>query len=273
MLGHWGINIVQPICKILQMLTVGRHGGVAFDSDPSPEESVELEPLIIVFRERDDGAIDVALEIESVHQEEEKATPLFVVRLREAEKNWNMEFDIGDRGEGKMRGFFRSGVEGEMLNEDGASVSSPVDHFGDEDDMTAEEQLNRSTRNGRPEETSEASELQTVDLVDRPAVHGRPSERQKDGPLGVQPTVDVVDRSDNHGRLSEGQKHNLERDDETVDRVEENGRPSLRQKEDAREPLQTVDPVDRSTVDPVDRPLSRTQQRPWGVVSGKGAQM
>ncbi|VFQ62037.1 unnamed protein product [Cuscuta campestris] len=118
-------------------------------------------------------------------------------------------------------------LSGEMLNEDGASVSSLVDHFGDEDDMTAEEQLNRSMRNGQPEETSEASELQTVDLVDRPAVHGRPSERQKDGPLGVQPTVDVVDRSDNHGRPSEGQKDILQRDDETVDRDEENGRPSL----------------------------------------------
>ncbi|VFQ83674.1 unnamed protein product [Cuscuta campestris] len=138
-------------------------------------------------------------------------------------------------------------LSGEMLNEDGASVSSPVEHYDNEDDMTAEEQLNRSTRNGRPEETSEASELQTVDPVDRPAVHGRPSERQKDGPLGVQPTVDVVDRPEDHGRPSEGQKDNLQRDDETVDHDEENGRPSLRQKEDAQEPLQTVDPVDRCT--------------------------
>ncbi|VFQ76670.1 unnamed protein product [Cuscuta campestris] len=54
----------------------------------------------------------------------------------------------------------------EMLNEDGGSVSSPVEHFDDEDDMTAEEQLNRSTKNGRPEETSEASELQTCPIQD-----------------------------------------------------------------------------------------------------------
>ncbi|VFQ71940.1 unnamed protein product [Cuscuta campestris] len=84
--------------------------------------------------------------------------------------------DQAGRGNGRGRG--RGAARGEMLNEDGASVSSPVDHFDDEDDMTAEEQLNRSTRNGRPEETSEASELQTVDLVDHPAVHGQPFERQ-----------------------------------------------------------------------------------------------
>ncbi|VFQ81437.1 unnamed protein product [Cuscuta campestris] len=84
--------------------------------------------------------------------------------------------------------------------------------------MPAEELLDRSTRNGQPEETSEAGELQAVDLVDHPYVHGRLSEREKDGPLGVQPTVDVVDRSDDHGRPSERQKDMLQRDDETVDR-------------------------------------------------------
>ncbi|VFQ67140.1 unnamed protein product [Cuscuta campestris] len=70
------------------------HGRADGGQDPSLEESVKLEPLIIVFRGRDDGAIDVALEIESANQEEKKTTPLFVVRLREAEKNRNMEFDI-----------------------------------------------------------------------------------------------------------------------------------------------------------------------------------
>ncbi|VFR01869.1 unnamed protein product [Cuscuta campestris] len=81
---------------------------------PPLEESVKLEPLIVVFGERDDGAIDVALEIESANQEEEKATPLFIVRLRETEKNRNVEFDIRDLRESKMRGFRRSGVGGHL---------------------------------------------------------------------------------------------------------------------------------------------------------------
>ncbi|VFQ80526.1 unnamed protein product [Cuscuta campestris] len=138
-------------------------------------------------------------------------------------------------------------LTGEIPDESGSNSSPLIDHFEDDEAMPAEEQLDRSTRNGRPEETSEAGELQAVDRVDRPDVHGRPSERQKDGPLGVQPTVDVVYRSDDHGRPSEGQKDRLQRDDETVNREEENGRPSLRQKEDAQESFQTVDPVDRFT--------------------------
>ncbi|VFR03471.1 unnamed protein product [Cuscuta campestris] len=138
-------------------------------------------------------------------------------------------------------------LTGEIPDESGSSSSPSIDHFEDDEEMPAEERLDRSTRNGRPEETSEADKLQTVDLVDCPDDHGRPSERQKDGPLGVQPTVDVVDRSIDHGRPSEGQKDELQRDDETVDREEENGRPSPRQNVRDPEQLQTVDPMDRST--------------------------
>ncbi|VFQ87860.1 unnamed protein product [Cuscuta campestris] len=95
-------------------------------------------------------------------------------------------------------------LTGEIPDESGSNSSSSIDYFEDDEEMPAEDQLDRSTRNGRPEETSEAGELQAVDMVNRPDVHGRPSERQKDEPLGVQPTVDVVDRSDDHGRSSEG---------------------------------------------------------------------
>ncbi|VFR03504.1 unnamed protein product [Cuscuta campestris] len=138
-------------------------------------------------------------------------------------------------------------LTGEIPDESGSSSSPSIDHFEDDEEMPAEERLDRSTRNGRSEETSEADKLQTVNLVDRPDDHGRPSERQKDGPLGVQPTVDVVDRSIDHGRPSEGQKDELQRDDETVDREEENGRPSPRQNVRDPERLQTVDPMDPST--------------------------
>ncbi|VFQ96168.1 unnamed protein product, partial [Cuscuta campestris] len=78
--------------------------------NPSLEESVKLEPFIVVFRERDDGAVEVALEIESAYQEEKEATPLLVVWLRETEKNRDMEFDVGDRRESKMRSLGRGGV-------------------------------------------------------------------------------------------------------------------------------------------------------------------
>ncbi|VFQ64132.1 unnamed protein product [Cuscuta campestris] len=156
-------------------------------------------------------------------------------------------FDNVDAVKSKHQVSPREPTLGEIPDESGSNSSPSIDHFEDDEEMPVEEQLDRSTRNGRPEETSEAGELQAVDLVDRPDVHGRPSERQKDGPLGVQPTVDVVDRFDDHGRPSEGQKDRLQRDDETVDREEENGRPSLRQKEDAQESFQTVDPKDRST--------------------------
>ncbi|VFQ64884.1 unnamed protein product [Cuscuta campestris] len=78
--------------------------------NPSLEETVKLESFIVVFREGDDGAVDVALEIESANQEEKEATPLLVVWLREAEKNQNMEFDVGDRRESKMRSLCRGGI-------------------------------------------------------------------------------------------------------------------------------------------------------------------
>ncbi|VFQ67793.1 unnamed protein product [Cuscuta campestris] len=158
----------------------------------------------------------------------------------------------------------------ETLDEDGSSSSTPVDHYNDE--VPAEEQLDRPQRNGQPEEGNKAAELQAVDLVDRSDVHGRPSSRQKDGTLGDQPTVDSVDRSERHGGPFEGQRDRLQGDEETVDRDENNGRPSPRQKGSSEEPSQTVDPrtVPRMAVD---RPHPSKQQRPWGVANGKGGQM
>ncbi|VFQ66590.1 unnamed protein product [Cuscuta campestris] len=104
-----------------------RDGG----QNPSLEESIKLEPFIIVFRERDDGAVDVALEIESADQEEKEATPLLVVRLREAEKNRNMEFDVGDRRESKMRRLGRGDV--------GVGGDLAVGHWGEESRRREEE--------------------------------------------------------------------------------------------------------------------------------------
>ncbi|VFQ88518.1 unnamed protein product [Cuscuta campestris] len=88
-----------------------------------------------------------------------------------------------------------TGGRGETSDEDGSNNSSLIDHFNDDDEMLAEEQLDHSMRNGRPEENNNADGIQAVDLVDRLDVHSRPSERQKDGLLGDQPTVDAVDRS------------------------------------------------------------------------------
>ncbi|VFQ94762.1 unnamed protein product [Cuscuta campestris] len=123
--------------------------------------------------------------------------------------------------------------------------TNEVIFYDEDEELRTEEQMDRSRRDGRPEESSRADRLQTVDLMDRSDVHGRPSERQNDGFLRDDQTVDQVDRSDIHGRPSERQNDVSLRDDQTVDRDVEDGRPSPRQKVSDPEPLQTVDPVDR----------------------------
>ncbi|VFQ80780.1 unnamed protein product [Cuscuta campestris] len=121
-------------------------------------------------------------------------------------------------------------LTGETSDEDESSSSPSIDYFEDDEETLAEEQLDRFVRNGRPKKSREADRLQTVDLVDRPDIHDRPSERQNDGLVG---------------------------DDQTVDRDVEDGRLSPRQKVSDPEQLQTVDPVDRSTDG--DRPSSFQQ--------------
>ncbi|VFQ79599.1 unnamed protein product [Cuscuta campestris] len=123
--------------------------------------------------------------------------------------------------------------------------TNEVIFYDEDEELRTEEQMDRSGRDGRLEESSRADRLQTVDLMDRSDVHGRPSERQNDGFLRDDQTVDQVDRSDIHGRPSERQNDVSLRDDQTVDRDVEDGRPSPRQKVSDLEPLQTVDPVDR----------------------------
>ncbi|VFQ81977.1 unnamed protein product [Cuscuta campestris] len=162
-LGDWCIDIVQPVGKILQLLTISCHGGVALDcgtkfmlqlhgpgmfvvveqivddfpesrgsrnrgdyqigdligdgrENPTLEESVELEPFVVVIREGGDRAIDVALEIEPSNQKEEQPTPLLVIRLREAKLNWNMEFHVGYSCESKMWGFGGEILRGDLAN-------------------------------------------------------------------------------------------------------------------------------------------------------------
>ncbi|VFQ83289.1 unnamed protein product [Cuscuta campestris] len=151
-LGDWCIDIIQPVGKILQLLAIGCHGGVALDcrakfmlnlhgsgmfvvveqvvddflesrgsrnrgddqigyligdggEDPTLEESVELEPFVVVIGEGDDGAIDVALEVEPPNQKKEESAPLFVIRLGETELNGDMKFHTIDCCECKMRRF------------------------------------------------------------------------------------------------------------------------------------------------------------------------
>ncbi|VFQ81342.1 unnamed protein product [Cuscuta campestris] len=136
------ISIFVVVKQIVNNLPESRSGGDRGDNqigdfvrdggqNPSLEESIKLEPFIIVFRERDDGAVDVALEIESADQEEKEATPLLVVRLREAEKNRNMEFDVGDRRESKMRRLGRGDV--------GVGGDLAVGHWGEESRRREEE--------------------------------------------------------------------------------------------------------------------------------------
>ncbi|VFQ91912.1 unnamed protein product [Cuscuta campestris] len=126
-------------------------------------------------------------------------------------------------------------------------TTNEVSSYDEDEELRTEERMDRSRRNGRPEESGRADRLQTVDLMDRSDVHGRPSERQDDGFLRDDRTVDLVDRPDIHGRPSERQNDGSLGDDQTVDRYEEDGRPSLRQIVSDPEQLQTVDPVDRST--------------------------
>ncbi|VFQ60652.1 unnamed protein product [Cuscuta campestris] len=148
-------------------------------------------------------------------------------------------------------------LSGETLEDDGSSSPAPADHYDDDDEVMAEEQLDRPQRNGQPEEGGKAAELPAVDPMDCSDVHGRPSSRQKGGTLGDQPTVDSVDRSERHSGPFEGQRDRLQGDAETVDRDDNNGRPSPRQKGGSEEPSKTVDPVDRSTDG--DRPSSSQQ--------------
>ncbi|VFQ89104.1 unnamed protein product [Cuscuta campestris] len=138
-------------------------------------------------------------------------------------------------------------LTGEIQDESESSSSPSIDHFEDDEETPMERPMDRSMRNSRPEEGGEADRLPTVDLMDRSAVHGRPSERQKDGLQGDGQTVDLVDRPDIHGRPSERQNDGSLGDDQTVDCDLEDGRSPPRQKVSDPEQLQMVDPVDRST--------------------------
>ncbi|VFQ79402.1 unnamed protein product [Cuscuta campestris] len=114
-----------------------------------------------------------------------------------------------------------------------------VSSYDEDEETRTEEQMDRSRRDGGPEESGRADRLQTVDLMDRSDVHGRPSERQNDGFLRDDQTVDLVDRSDIHGRPSARQNDVSLGDDQTVDCDMEDGRPSPRspQPNEANDPL------------------------------------
>ncbi|VFQ99994.1 unnamed protein product [Cuscuta campestris] len=126
-------------------------------------------------------------------------------------------------------------------------TTNEVSSYDEDEELRTEEQMDHSRRDSRPEESSRADRLQTVDLMDRSDAHGQLSERQNDGSLGDDRTDDLVDRPDIHGRPFERQNDGSLGDDQTVDRDEEDGRPRPRQKVSDPEQLQTVDPVDRST--------------------------
>ncbi|VFQ79378.1 unnamed protein product [Cuscuta campestris] len=125
--------------------------------------------------------------------------------------------------------------------------TNEVSSYDEDEELRTEDQMDRSRRDGQPEESGRADRLQTINLMDRLDVRGRPSERQNDRFLRDDQTVDLVDRPDIHGRPSARQNDVSLRDDQTVDRDVEDGRPSPRQKVSDPEQLQTADPVDRST--------------------------
>ncbi|VFQ72515.1 unnamed protein product [Cuscuta campestris] len=81
--------------------------------------------------------------------------------------------------------------------------TNEVSSYDEDEELRMEEQMDRSRRDGRPEESGRADQLQTVDLMDRSDVHSRPSERQNDGFFRDDRTVDLVDCPDIHGRPSE----------------------------------------------------------------------
>ncbi|VFQ68681.1 unnamed protein product [Cuscuta campestris] len=134
-------------------------------------------------------------------------------------------------------------LSGEILNEDGSSSSTSVDHFDDDDEVPAEDQSDRPTWNGRPEEGDNAAELQAVDLVDRSDCHqGRKMSPWEINQRSTLWTVlrDTVDRLRGRETESRAMKKRSTVMRTTVDRPQ--GR-----KGGSEEPSQTVDPVDRST--------------------------
>ncbi|VFQ70890.1 unnamed protein product [Cuscuta campestris] len=109
---------------------------------------------------------------------------------------WRGNFRGPGRGAGRSTVYAgRSTVTGgqsETPREDALRSNSTTSYFEDAEELSTEDHLDRSWRNGGPPENGDAEELQTVDLEDRTDDHGRPSEGQNDGPSGEESTVDRV---------------------------------------------------------------------------------
>ncbi|VFQ62854.1 unnamed protein product [Cuscuta campestris] len=88
--------------------STGIHEPCGF-SNPALEDGVELKPFIVVVGDGSNRAIEISLKVEPPCKKKEQAAPLFVVGLRKAELDWNMEFDIGD-GESQMWRFLGGGL-------------------------------------------------------------------------------------------------------------------------------------------------------------------
>ncbi|VFQ68781.1 unnamed protein product [Cuscuta campestris] len=63
-------------------------------------------------------------------------------------------------------------LSGETPREDALRSNSATDYFEDAEELSTEDHLDCSWRNGRPPGNGDAEELQTVDLVDRADDHG-----------------------------------------------------------------------------------------------------
>ncbi|VFQ88096.1 unnamed protein product [Cuscuta campestris] len=89
-----------------------RHGILELEKR-ALEDGVELKPFIVVVGDGSNRAVEITLKVEPLCKKKEQAAPLFVVRLRKAELDWNMEFDIGD-GESQMWRFLGGGLRGDF---------------------------------------------------------------------------------------------------------------------------------------------------------------
>ncbi|VFQ66928.1 unnamed protein product [Cuscuta campestris] len=89
-----------------------RHGILKLEKR-ALENGVKLEPFIVVVGDGSNRAVEITLKVEPPCKKKEETAPLFVVWLRKAELNWNMEFNVGD-GEIQMWRFLGGGLRGDL---------------------------------------------------------------------------------------------------------------------------------------------------------------
>ena len=71
--------------------------------DPTLKESVELNPFDVIITSRGSFSSEIAVKVEATNKEKKKPTPFFVVGFGEAKLNGDVELDVGNSGESKVR--------------------------------------------------------------------------------------------------------------------------------------------------------------------------